>query len=215
MKYLISCVFLFSCQLFFSQNIEKKSFSVSFGLSAFKVIFEKEDKVTFVSSHCMGSDVSKGKYSIKNDTIYCEYSPFVLNFSNDSIYSPGQLTDSIEFQFTFHSVVLEDTCSIILMDSTLNYIQTIKFPKNNYSTIKTPRNLNHLTLFIYNKYNYQELDFTESYIKIQSQSNNLKLEIINYSNYIMRSFQKYYFDPNDPSIIWLKNTQYDIKMTMH
>jgi hypothetical protein len=212
MKYLISCVFLFSCQLFFSQNIENKTFGVGSGYTSLKVRFESENKVTFVSSYCLGSDVSKGKYSIKNDTIYCEYSPFVLNFSNDSIYSPGQLTDSIEFQFTFHSGVLEDTCSIILMDNSVNYIQTIKFPKNNYSTIKTPRNLNHLTLLIYNKYNYQELDFTESYIKIQSQSNNLTLEIINYSNYIIRSFQKYYFDPNDNSVIWLKNSSKDIRI---
>jgi hypothetical protein len=212
MKYLISCVFLFSCQLFFSQSIENKSFSVSFGLSAFKVSFEKEDKVTFISSHCMGSDFSKGKYSIKNDTIYCEYTPFILNFSKDSIFSPEQLKDSIEFQFNFNSSVIEDSCSIFLMDSSVNYIQTIKFPKNTNSTIKTPRNLNHLTLLIYNKYNYQELDFTEKYIKTQNQSNTLTIEIINYSNYIMRSFQKYYFDPNDNSIIWLKNSSKDIKM---
>ena len=100
MKYLISCVFLFSYQLFFSQNIENKSFGIGNGFTSLKVSFERENKVTFVSSYCLGSDVSKGKYSIKKDTIYCEYTPFDLTFSNDSIISPEQLKDSIEFQFT-------------------------------------------------------------------------------------------------------------------
>lgn len=213
MKFIFCCVFLFTQLLGFSQNIENSSFTSGSGYSVLSIEFEKENKVTFVSSHCLGSDIAIGNYTIKSDTIYCEYKPFLIDYTTDSILNQYSISDSIELSILFQSPIFEDSCTIHFFDTLSSYFYTKKFAMDKKVSLKIPRNLNQLIIEFVNKYNMQLEDFTNYYLSRKTQTNTFQFTVFNYSTTpLFREHQTYYFDQKDPNVIWLVNPSNQIKL---
>lgn len=214
MKYLFCSLFLFFVLNGFSQNLENSRFTTGSEYTVLSIEFEKENKITFKYSDCLGTDISKGKYAIISDTIHCEYKPFLIDYSIDSVSDLGIISDSIELSLLFHSLEIEDSCTLHIIDTLNSYYFITKVGKNEKISIKIPRNLNQLIIEFINKYNVQLEDFTNAYLSQKTQTNNFQLTVFNYSRSPkFWEYQKYYFDQNDPNVIWLVNSSNHIKLT--